>query len=129
MVLVTETDRRARIRAALAKLHILVVVSLGCACFAAGMSHWRLDDPLRASAYLLLSLAGLGMEIALPGVDGTMSVNFFFVLLSMVELGAPETLAIGCLAVFLQRFWRARNTTKLVQLAFNLSMVATAIFV
>ena len=34
----------------------------------------------------------------LPGIDGTMSVNFLFILLGVMELSLPETLVIGCTA-------------------------------
>lgn len=121
-------DRRQKIRHIVANAYIAVVIALGCASFAAGLSRWHVDDPLKLGAYLALALAGSGMKIVLPGVDGTMSVNFFFVLVSMLELGTPETLIIGCLSVFIQYFWRARNSAKLIQLAFNLSAVAFAIF-
>ncbi|MGA3351451.1 MAG: hypothetical protein ABSC33_20675, partial [Candidatus Sulfotelmatobacter sp.] len=67
------------------------------------------------------------MKVQLPGIDGTMSVNFLFILLGVVELSLPETLLIGCTATLVQSVWQARKKLDPIKVAFNVfSMMANA---
>ena len=75
-----------------------------------------------------IALVASGLKVQLPGIDGTMSVNFLFVLLGILELSLPETLAIGCSAALLQCVWRTRQGVSPDKIAFNvLSMMANAV--
>src|SRR5205085_6549036 len=65
-------------------------------------------------------------KVSLPGVNGTMSVNFLFVLLGIVELNLPETLLIGLTGIVTQSLWKSRKITP-VHLTFNLGGNALAI--
>ena len=54
----------------------------------------------------------LDLKIQLPGIDGTMSVNFLFILLGVVELSLPETLVLGCTATLAQCVCSARGRNR-----------------
>src|SRR5207237_9534247 len=54
-----------------------------------------------------------------------MSVNFLFILLGVVELSLPETLAMGCAAILVQCFHRDRP--QFVQVVFNVCGSAWAV--
>ena len=62
------------------------------------LAHWQSQDLMRFACYLAVALLASGLKVQLPGIDGTMSVNFFFILLGVLELSLPETLVIGCTA-------------------------------
>ena len=63
----------------------------------------------------------------LPGIDGTMSVNFLFILLGVLELSLPETLVIGCTASLVQSVWQTRKRLDPVKVLFNVAgMMANA---
>ena len=57
-----------------------------------------------------------------------MSVNFLFILLSILELSLPETLIIGCTATLAQCLFGTRQKRVPIKIVFNvLSMMANAI--
>ena len=49
----------------------------------------------RFVCYLLLALLSSGLKVTLPGVTGTLSVSFLFILAGMAELGGLQTMVIG----------------------------------
>ena len=74
--------------------------------------------------YLLIAILAARLKVRLPGITGTMSVNFLFILLGILELGFAETMALGTAAVLVQCFYRDRPSP--VQVTFNLSASAFA---
>ncbi|HEU5451145.1 MAG TPA: HD domain-containing phosphohydrolase, partial [Terriglobales bacterium] len=57
-----------------------------------------------------------------------MSVNFLFILIGILELSFPETLALGCAATLAQCYWRVQNRVKPIHVLFNVAgMMAPAI--
>jgi diguanylate cyclase (GGDEF)-like protein/putative nucleotidyltransferase with HDIG domain len=111
-----------------AKAFIGLVLILGAVVFAQALANSQWEDPLRFLCYLAIAILASGLKVALPGITGTMSVNFLFILIGILELSFPETLIIGCAATLVQCFWRVRPFPKPVQVAFNLCSMATAIF-
>ena len=81
----------------------------------------------RYVCYLLLTLLSSGLKVALPGITGTMSVNFLFILSGMVELGSVETLGLGISSALVQIYWHAKKRPPLYQVLFNLAAIAIAI--
>lgn len=105
-----------------------VTAVLGAAVLTVALRHWQSTDPLRFSCYLLLAVLASKMKVRLPAIDGTMSVNFLFVLLGVLELSLSETLVIGCAAGLVQCLWRPQQPLKLPKVIFNvLSMMANAV--
>jgi len=68
-----------------------------------------------------------GLKVQIPGLDGTMSVNFLFILLGVLELSLPQTLLIGCTATLVQCLWQARQKIVPAKVVFNVFMMANAI--
>src|SRR6202030_4168166 len=58
-----------------------------------------------------------------PGIEGTLSMNFLFTLVGVLEMSLPETLLIGLVSTLAQFYWKPARRLKLVQLLFNLSHV------
>ena len=96
----------------------------GVVCFVWAFSHWLSSDPVKFICYLIAALLASSLKDGLPGIEGTLSVNFLFTLLGILELGLPETLLIGVASTLGQFYWRPARRVKLVQLGFNLSQVA-----
>ena len=109
-----------------AKMFIGTLAAMAAACFVASASHWHPGDAVQLSCYLLLATAASTLKITLPGIDGTMSVNFLFILLSVMELSFAETLLIGACAVLVQSLWRRSKSIQPVQFIFNLSQLTVA---
>ena len=83
---------------------------------------------IRSSSFAIVVAAALAssLKVSLPGIEGTLSVNFLFTLLGILELSLPETLVIGLASTLAQFYWRPARQLKLVQLVFNLSQVTVS---
>ena len=81
----------------------------------------------RFVCYFLLALLSSGLKVSLPGVTGTLSVSFLFILAGMAELGALETMLIGVGSALVQIYWGAKRRPLLYQVLFNLASIAIAI--
>src|SRR5438445_10154732 len=100
---------------------------LGAAVLVSALSHFHSADLTRFCCYLAVAILASGLKVQLPGIDGTMSVNFLFILLGVMELSLPETLLIGCTATLVQSVWHARNRLDPVKILFNVfGMMANA---
>src|SRR3984957_7230701 len=109
------------------KLFVGITVSLGIVVLCSALGHWQSADLMRFTCYLAVAILASGLKVQLPGIDGTMSVNFLFILLGAMELSLPETLAIGCTATLVQSVWQARNRPDPVKVLFNVvGMMANA---
>ncbi len=98
------------------------VVTLGYA-----LSHWHSQDLTRFACYLAVAILASGFKVQLPGIDGTMSVNFLFILLGVMDLSLAETLVMGCTATLVQSIWQARKRLDPVKILFNVAgMMANA---
>ncbi|MBZ5585273.1 MAG: HD domain-containing protein, partial [Acidobacteriia bacterium] len=66
------------------------------------------------------------LKVHLPGITGTMSVNYVFILLAILELSYSETMAVGCVSICIQTGWHATSRTRPVHLLFNAASIANA---
>jgi diguanylate cyclase (GGDEF)-like protein/putative nucleotidyltransferase with HDIG domain len=111
-----------------ATFFITTTATVGMLVLAHSLWYWQSSDLARFVCYLLIATLASGLKIQLPGIDGTMSVNFLFILLGVLEMSMSETLVIGCTASLAQCVWWARSKPDPAKLAFNvLSMMANAI--
>jgi putative nucleotidyltransferase with HDIG domain len=86
--------------------------------------HWNSSDPVKFACYMAAALLASPLKVSLP--SGTLSVNFLFTLLGILELGLPETLLIGLISTLGQFYWKPARRVQLVQLLFNLSQVTVS---
>jgi len=113
-----------------ARLFIGVTAALGSWALVHALWHWQSADLTRFTCYLLVAVLASRLKIQLPGIDGTMSVNFLFILLSILELSLSETLVIGCTATMAQCLFGTHQKRVPIKIVFNvLSMMANAIAV
>ena len=92
-----------------AKTFVGMVVSTGTLVIAAGMVNSSWPDPARFACYVLAVIFASVFKVALPGINGTMSVNLVVVLISVVELSPAETLVLGCVAALVQTWWHKKR--------------------
>ncbi len=109
------------------KVFISLVIVVGWLELAHNLLLWRSDDLASFLVYLIVALLASGLKLHLPGVTGTISVCFFFVLIGVVSLHLPEVLVTGCLAVLVQYFWQSTKKLRLVQILFNIASASIAI--
>ena len=102
-----------------AKMYIALIAASGLAALCFAVYPWESQNLMRFGFYLALALIGSGSKVRLPGITGTLSVYFLFVLLSIVELKLPETMVIVAAATLLQCYWQAKNRPSAAQVVFN----------
>src|SRR6266436_6261220 len=113
-----------------ARLFIGATAALGMWALAHALWHWQSVDLTRFVCYLLVAVLASSLKVQLPGIDGTMSVNFLFILLSVLELNLPETLVLGCTATLAQCLFGTRQKLVPIKILFNVfGMMANAIVV
>jgi diguanylate cyclase (GGDEF)-like protein/putative nucleotidyltransferase with HDIG domain len=109
------------------KCFLAFTVAFGLITLAYTLFHWQSQDLRRFVCYLAVAVLASGLKVQLPGIDGTMSVNFLFILLGVMELTLPETVAIGCTATLVQSVWQARKRLDPIKVLFNVAgMMANA---
>jgi putative nucleotidyltransferase with HDIG domain len=112
---------RARQIGASAYIAGMAVAAFGC--FALSFFYWHSTDRVKFVCYLTAALLASAFKVSLPGIEGTLSMNFLFTLVGVLEMSLPETLLIGLASTLAQSYWKAARRLKLVQLVFNLSQV------
>src|SRR6267142_3427917 len=111
-----------------ARLFIAVTAAFGLAVSVRAFADCHTYDPARFFSYLLIAILASRLKVRLPGIDGTMSVNFLFVLLGVMEVSLAETLLIGCAAGLAQCLWTPRQSNRLAKIIFNVfGMMANAV--
>src|SRR5690242_12305785 len=90
--------------------------------------HWESSDRLRFASFLLSAAIASAFKVRLPGVKGTMSVSFLFVIIGVMNLSLPETMAVGAISVLVQCLWQTRSRPQISQVAFNVSSRAIAVY-
>lgn len=107
----------------LARAFIAGMALTALACFALAFANWQSSDWVKFVCYLAAALLASSFKVSLPGIEGTLSMNFLFTLVSILEMSFPETLLIGVVSTLGQLYWRPARRPKPVQIIFNLSHV------
>jgi putative nucleotidyltransferase with HDIG domain len=99
---------------------------LAIGCFIRAFSHWRSTETVHFVCYFIVALLASSLKVTLPGIEGTMSVSFVFVLLGTLELSLGETLVVGVAAVLVQSYWKLSKPLQPIQIVFNISHLTVA---
>jgi putative nucleotidyltransferase with HDIG domain len=106
---------------------LLGYIGLGVATLLWSVVNWHDGDPLRLISFGLAAVLGSVLKLQLPGVRGMVSVSVLFILVAIVNLTLPEAILVGALSMAVQCTWRTAARPKLVQTAFNISVLAIAV--
>src|SRR5271168_3855760 len=110
-----------------ARAFIAITIVCGCAVMLMGLYRASWPDLGPFICYFVLAMLASGMKIKLPGVTGTMSVIFLFILIGIHELSIAETLVISLAGTLVQCYWRTRTRPKPIQVLFNVASMSTAV--
>ncbi len=123
----TASEPILRPRASKLRLFVLIVGILGAGVVASFVSNWESADLLKYCGFLLMAIFSSGMRIRAPGMQGTLSLNFIFVLFGLVDLGASETVVLGTIVALVQCLWNQGRRISASQVIFNTCATAVAI--
>jgi putative nucleotidyltransferase with HDIG domain len=108
-----------------------VKILIGLMLVSAVCSLWVISGPpahdwMRFAVYLAVILLSSGLKVAMPNGDGTMSVDFPFILLGILQLSPLQAVALAAVSVFAQCRIQVLKPFTLAQVAFNLGSVAVS---
>jgi putative nucleotidyltransferase with HDIG domain len=111
------------------QVYVFGCICLGVATLLWGAANWHCSDPARLVSFALAAAFGSVLKLRLPGVRGMVSVGALFILIGIGNLSLPEALLVGALSMLVQCTWRTSVRPKPVQTAFNISVLAIAVFI
>ena len=110
----------------LTKAFIGFMVFAAAATIGDAVLNGRGWHPYLALILALAAIATSRMKVTIPGINGNMSVNLPFLLLSVITLSATESILIACASTVIQSLPRDGSKLKPVRVLFNVSMMAFA---
>jgi len=102
-------------------------LSAGIPLFVYALLHCRPEDTFRFACFFVVAMAASLFKVRLPGIEATMSANFLFILVGILDLSRSETMIIGCSGGLLQSLWLSKPRPKIIQILFNLANLALSI--
>ena len=106
---------------------ILLQVFVGIPLVPYALLHWHSENVLRFACFFGVALAASLLKVRLPGIEATMSANFLFILVGILDLTYPETLLMGCLGGLAQSLWQSKPRPRAIQILFNLANLSISI--
>ena len=100
-----------------AKLFITLVVMGGFATLIYGGIHQSSKNIAEFICYIGIAILASRLKVNLPGITGTLSVNFLFILIGILELSFTETMILGAISMVAQCLFPDRP--KAIQVTFN----------
>src|SRR5271169_1658546 len=104
----------------------LVVIS-GTGVLLFGAVHQTSKNIAEFICYLGIAILASRLKVNLPGITGTLSVSFLFILIGVLELSLTETLILGAVSMLAQCLYP--EPPKAIQVTFNVcaGSVSTAL--
>ena len=112
-----EHSRSWRGLSAAAKAFITLVVLAGMGILVYGGIHQTSKNIAEFICYAGIAVLASRLKVNLPGITGTLSVNFLFILIGVLELSFTETLILGAISMVAQCLYPERP--RALQVAFN----------
>lgn len=103
----------------MAKSYITLVIASGMALLLLAAESWSSAHLKQFAIYLSLAALASALKVRIPGMEGTISPNFVFLLMGMVALPFSQVAVIGLMAALVQSLWASAKRPRLVQVAFS----------
>ncbi len=91
-----------------------------------GAYTWTCHDPALFLFLLAAALLSGSLKVSMPGIQGTMSVSYVFILMGLANLSLGELLVLAVGATSFQVFRHAKTRPTLVRVLFNLAAIANS---
>jgi diguanylate cyclase (GGDEF)-like protein/putative nucleotidyltransferase with HDIG domain len=100
-----------------AKLFVSLTITAGMASLLVAAIRPSSKNIAEFICYLGIAILASRLRVTLPGITGTLSVNFLFILVAIVELSFPEAMTLGAVSMLAQTLYPNRPSA--IQLTFN----------
>jgi putative nucleotidyltransferase with HDIG domain len=114
----TETDFR---RAIATRIFLSSVLFLGLVAMVSEATQFTVSEPVKLACFSVIALVAATLKVTIPGITGTLSVNYVIVLIGLTELSLPECLFAGTVAAIVQCYAHAQRRPSAIQLLFNVA--------
>ena len=114
-------------RTVVTKLLLYGVIVAGVLAFFLTVAQLSIASPVKFVCYCILALIPAALKVKLPGITGTLTVSYVFVLIGLADMSLPECLIAGALAALVQCLAHATKRPRLIQVLFNVANVSLAI--
>ncbi len=101
-----------------ARVFVVLVIAAGMACLLQAAVHQSSKNIAEFICYLGLAILASRLRVTLPGITGTLSVNFLFILVAISELSYAEAMTLAAIAMLAQSLYPNRPSA--IQLTFNI---------
>jgi diguanylate cyclase (GGDEF)-like protein/putative nucleotidyltransferase with HDIG domain len=105
---------------AAARLYILAILAAAAAMGYYSSFTWRNTHMGEWLLYLACGILCSNLKVYLPGITGTLSVNYLFILAAATDLTLAQTVLVACTSGAAQLLLRTRKRARLVQFLFAL---------
>lgn len=106
-----------------AKAYIAFVIASGTMLVLLAADWWSSANLRQFLIYLCLAAFASALKVRIPGMEGTVSPNFVFLLLGMMALPYSQVVAISVAAALVQSLWASAKRPRFVQVAFSAAAV------
>src|SRR5260370_12338203 len=89
--------------------YIAFVVLLGSCLIFRSFYLWTSDHPWLYLGFAATTLLTSAMKVSLPGIKGTISVAYIFVLLSITRFSTTQTIVLAVSACLTQCLWSPKK--------------------
>jgi hypothetical protein len=111
-----------------ARAYIGSVIAIGSAiligCVALDPSF---PNTARFLQFLVLAILASTFKIRLPGIEGTLSLNFVIYLLAVSAMSLTETVVMATIATVAQALWRPKKKPQTLKVMFNVTSVVISV--
>jgi hypothetical protein len=110
-----------------AKTYIFGVIGTGGLMLAYALAGW---SPTLSGSWVIFTVLAIltsAIKLRLPGVEGTYSLSFLFLLYGVAHFSLAETLIAGCAGAMAQSLLNAKTRPTLTQILFNTANVVVSL--
>src|SRR5436190_1738387 len=110
-----------------AKWFVSSVLIAGVIVLAASAADWKSVGTTRFLVYLALTLLSATLKVRLPGIEGTISVSFLFLVAAAGQFNVLQCALIAAPAAVVQCLWRPKRKPAAVQVAFSAAVLILSV--
>jgi diguanylate cyclase (GGDEF)-like protein/putative nucleotidyltransferase with HDIG domain len=80
-----------------ARAYWFLVVTAGCCCLARALGAWQIHEEsiLKFVIYMIAAVSASGLKIRLPGIFGTLSMNYVVIILALQDLSLSAAILVA----------------------------------
>ncbi len=106
---------------------MFAVIGAGALVLTSALASWSPAVSGPWMIYVALAVLASVVKLRLPGMDGTYSLSFLFLLYGVAHFSLAETLIAGCAAAVAQSLLNAKTRPGLIQILFNTANLAVSV--